>query len=140
MHPKWVGANYVQKEVNLMRRSIINENDKKKIEALYSRGVSIRQIEKRLNSRYKLDTIKSYIRRNLSHLKERHEIERCYNKEILSKTYKECMNSISTRSFFKYNKSIYKQNKKGDLVINREVAPITTFDTPKKLKHKIKFE
>lgn len=40
---------------------------------------------------------------------------------------------MSDLVFIKKNRSIYKTLQNGDIVINREVAPIVTFDTPKRL-------
>lgn len=121
-------------EVVFMRKGIITEENKIKIEKWYSNGVTIKDIAKRLNGEYKLDTIKSYIRRNLKHLREKHIAECRYNYETLTRTKRECVNAISDRSFVKYNKSIYKINRSGNLVVNRKVAPVITFDTPRGLR------
>ena len=40
---------------------------------------------------------------------------------------------ISDKPFIESNKSIYKMRKNGDIVIDRAVAPVTTWDTPTRL-------
>lgn len=105
------------------------------IEKLYLNGVDAKEISRRIDK--SVDAIRKYIQRNLKDLKEKHEFERMRTKEILRKTKMECSQEISDLSFLKYNRSIYKTNSKGDLVIDRKVAPTVTFDTPRKIKAKM---
>ncbi len=114
---------------------ILTLDDKDKIRELYLAGVNAKEISKRIDKSD--DAIRKYIQRNLKHLKEVHERELRRTKEILSKTKFECGQLISNNSFFKSNRSIYKLNSKGDLVIDKRVAPVVSFDTPKKIKKNI---
>jgi hypothetical protein len=111
---------------------ILEIRDKIKIEKLYRDGVDAKEISRRIGKN--VDAIRKYIQRNLKDLKEKHEFERERTKEILKKTKFECAREISDISFYKYNRSIYKVNNNGNLVLNKKVAPIVTFDTPKKIK------
>lgn len=110
---------------------ILNSQDKIEIEELYLKGIEIKEISKRLDKSY--DAVKKFIQRNLKHLKNKHEGEKLRVKEILKVTNWESSKEISSRSFAKSNQSIYKQSKNGDLIINNEVAPVITFDTPKRI-------
>lgn len=122
-----------------MGKSIISADDKSKIEELYKTGVIVRDVVKRLGNKYREETIKKYIQRNLKHLKEIHEREKDRTKQILKKTAWECSQEISSLEFAKRNLSIYKSNKSGDLVINRDVAQTVTFDKPKRVERKLEF-
>lgn len=54
------------------------------------------------------------------------------NKEIDRITRYESKQFMSDATFIKKNRSIYKTNDDGDLVVDISVAPIITFDTPKR--------
>lgn len=110
---------------------ILDLRDKIIIEKLYSHGVDAKEISKRINK--SVDAIRKYIQRNLKDLKEKHEFERKRTKEILRKTRWECSKEISNINFFKGNRSIYKKAKNGDLIIDNKVAPVVTFDTPRRI-------
>lgn len=114
-------------------KTFISDEDKLRIRELYKNGVSIKEINKRLN-KYNYESIKKYIQRNLKDLKDIHTLNRLNTIETLKKTKFECSREISDFSFYKYNRSIYKINNNGDLVIDKKVAPIVSFDTPKKIK------
>lgn len=101
------------------------------IEKLYLDGVDAKEISRRIGK--SVDAIRKYIQRNLKDLKEKHEFERQRTKEIIRKTKWECSQEISNINFFKGNRSIYKQAKNGDLIIDRKVAPVVTFDTPTRI-------
>lgn len=115
----------------------ITNNDKNYIAEMYGNGVELKTIEKRLNYKYTLEAIKSYTKRNLKHLREQHEFEKNRTRCILKKTYIECSREICDMSFVKYNRSIYKTNRKGCLVVDKKVAPVVTFDTPKIIRPRI---
>ena len=40
---------------------------------------------------------------------------------------------MGDKAFVESNMSIYNMKKTGDIIINKEVAPVTTYDTPKRL-------
>lgn len=112
----------------------LTEEDKKLIEYLYIRGFDASSIQKRLSKRHNIDTIRRYIQRNLKEYKDIHDSNYKYNKEILRKTKWECSQEIGNVAFGKVNRSIYKVAANGDLVVNKKVAPIVTFDTPNRIK------
>lgn len=110
---------------------VLDLRDKIIIEKLYSNGVDAKEISRRIGK--SVDAIRKYIQRNLKDLKEKHEFERERTKEVLRKTRWECSQEISNINFFKGNRSIYKQAKNGDLIIDKNVAPVVTFDTPTRI-------
>ena len=110
---------------------VLDLRDKIMIEKLYADGVDAKEISRRIEKG--VDAIRKYIQRNLKDLKEKHEFEKERTREILKKTKLECSQEISNISFFKSNRSIYKQSKNGDLIIDKKVAPVVTFDTPNRI-------
>lgn len=108
--------------------------DKKKIEKMYAAGVNAKTIADRLDLNY--DNIRKYIQRNLKHLKTKHTKAMESDKVILKTTLMECNRAITSSSFRRYNNSVYKANKSG-YIINKKVAPVVTFDTPKIIKSNI---
>lgn len=117
-------------------KRFMNNCDKDRIKEMYSNGVTIKEIEKRLGYKYTFESIKSYVRRNLKMLREKHAMEYKHKEEVIRKTRLECSREMSKGSFVKQNSSIYMNNKNGDLVVNKNVAPIISFDTPKRLTRK----
>ena len=108
--------------------------DKKRIAEMYAAGVNAKVIANRLGENY--DTVRKYIQRNLKHLKSKHLKEMERDKAILKTTLMECNRAIKSQSFKRYNNSIYMASKSG-YIINKKVAPIVTFDTPKIIKSNI---
>lgn len=106
---------------------------KEKIKKMYIAGIDAVEIKKRLKW-YSLNSIRAYIQRNLKEYKDIHDRNYKYNKEILRKTKWECSQEIGNVAFGKVNRSIYKVAANGDLVVNKKVAPIVTFDTPNRIK------
>lgn len=100
---------------------------------MYIAGVDAVEIKRRLKW-YSLNSIRAYIQRNLKEYKNIHESNYKYNKEILRKTKWECSQEIGNVAFGKVNRSIYKVAANGDLIVNKKVAPIVTFDTPNRIK------
>ncbi|MDU2702394.1 MAG: hypothetical protein E7C47_09665 [Veillonella sp.] len=106
---------------------------KEQIKKMYIAGVDAVEIKRRLKW-YSLNSIRAYIQRNLKEYKNIHESNYKYNKEILRKTKWECSQEIGNVAFGKVNRSIYKVAANGDLIVNKKVAPIVTFDTPNRIK------
>ncbi|WP_242952598.1 DUF1670 domain-containing protein [Clostridium beijerinckii] len=105
--------------------------DKNPIEELYLKGYDASQIAKKLGK--KVEAVRKYIQRNFSHLKHKHDIAVVQRRESIKATNYEANKYMGDSTFIKKNRSIYKTKPDGDLVINREVAPIVTWDTPKRL-------
>ena len=121
-------GNYIYLEVLIM---VLDLRDKIMIEKLYLAGVDAKEISRRIGK--SVDAIRKYIQRNLKDLKEKHEAEKERTREVLRKTKWECSQEISNSNFAKFNRSIYKQAKNGDLILDRKVAPVVTFDTPTRI-------
>ena len=121
-------GNYIYLEVLIM---VLDLRDKIMIEKLYLAGVDAKEISRRIGK--SVDAIRKYIQRNLKDLKEKHEAEKERTREILRKTKWECSQEISNSNFAKFNRSIYKQTRNGDLILDRKVAPVVTFDTPTRI-------
>ena len=121
-------GNYIYLEVLIM---VLDLRDKIMIEKLYLAGVDAKEISRRIGK--SVDAIRKYIQRNLKDLKEKHEAEKERTIEVLRKTKWECSQEISNSNFAKFNRSIYKQARNGDLILDRKVAPVVTFDTPTRI-------
>ena len=121
-------GNYINLEVLIM---VLDLRDKIMIEKLYLAGVDAKEISRRIGK--SVDAIRKYIQRNLKDLKEKHEAEKERTREVLRKTKWECSQEISNSNFAKFNRSIYKQARNGDLILDRKVAPVVTFDTPTRI-------
>jgi len=121
-------GNYIYLEVLIM---VLDLRDKIMIEKLYLAGVDAKEISRRIGK--SVDAIRKYIQRNLKDLKEKHEAEKERTREVLRKTKWECSQEISNSNFAKFNRSIYKQARNGDLILDRKVASVVTFDTPTRI-------
>ena len=110
---------------------VLDLRDKIMIEKLYLAGVDAKEISRRIGK--SVDAIRKYIQRNLKDLKEKHEAEKEITREVLRKTKWECSQEISNSNFAKFNRSIYKQARNGDLILDRKVASVVTFDTPTRI-------
>lgn len=121
-------GNYIYLEVLIM---VLDLRDKIMIEKLYLAGVDAKEISRRIGK--SVDAVRKYIQRNLKDLKEKHEAEKERTREVLRKTKWECSQEISNSNFAKFNRSIYKQARNGDLILDRKVAPVVTFDTPTRI-------
>lgn len=103
----------------------------KEVEKLYLLGLNAAEIAKLLNS--KKDTIKKCIQRNFKELKHKHEIAVVQRREAIKAVNYEAKKYISDSAFIKKNRSIYKTKADGDIVLNKEVAPVVSWDTPRRL-------
>lgn len=105
--------------------------DKNKVKELYLKGYKAKNIAKILKC--KPERVRQCIHRNLKEFKTAHEIEKMRNKEIDRVTRSEAKQWISDKSFILKNRSIYKTDSKGNIVLNKDVAPVVSFDTPRRL-------
>ncbi|SDO76094.1 hypothetical protein [Clostridium gasigenes] len=113
-------------------------NKKDKIEELYLNGFNASQITNILNSKLedkkiKRETIQKHIQRNLLNKRMQHNIKVLEKKEAIKAVNYESTRCMSDKSFISKNKSIYRTKPNGDIVIDKEVAPVVTWDTPKTL-------
>ena len=107
--------------------------DRNKIEKMYREGYNASQIAKSIGSTKV--AIQKYIQRNFSHLKNIHEEAVVVRKGAMKALNYESNRFISDRSFILKNRSIYKTKENGDIVLNRAVAPVVTYDTPRALRN-----
>lgn len=105
--------------------------DKNQVKELYLLGYNANEIAKKL--KYNVESIRKCIQRNFNHLKNEHEIAVIQRREALKAVNYEANKYISDSAFIKKNRSIYKTNLDGDIVINKKVAPVVTWDTPRRL-------
>ncbi|WP_333860822.1 helix-turn-helix transcriptional regulator [Clostridium sp.] len=105
--------------------------NKEKVKSLYLEGLTDAEIARKLN--VKKDTVKKCIQRNFNHLRCEHRTALAYRREALKAINYEANKYIGDSAFIKKNRSIYKTNPNGDIVINKDVAPVTTWDTPRRL-------
>lgn len=100
-----------------------------KVKELYLQGYNPCQIA--IVLKCNSSTIRQCIHRNLKEFKKSHLAEKIREKEIDKITRQESKQYMSDKDFIKRNRSIYKTNKNGDIILNKEVAQIVSFDTPK---------
>ncbi|HBJ2623569.1 TPA: DNA-binding response regulator [Clostridium botulinum] len=105
--------------------------DKIKVKEYYLKGYSYNRIANILKQNP--ETVRKCIQRNLKEFKRSHTAEKIRKKEVDRITRHESNQCMSDKDFIKRNRSIYKTNKNGDIVLNKDVASIVTFDTPRKL-------
>lgn len=105
--------------------------DKEKLKKLYLSGYTVKEISEILNS--KENTVKIFIKRNFKDLREKHFYANKSRREAIKALNYEAKRDMGDKSFIESNMSIYKMKKTGDIIINKEVAPVTTYDTPKRL-------
>lgn len=105
--------------------------DKGLIKSLYKQGYNSKEIAEYLE--VNSDSVRQCIHRNCKDDKIIHEINRLRDKEILRVTRRESNSYMSDKDFIKRNRSIYITKENGDIVLNKKVAPVVSFDTPRRL-------
>lgn len=105
--------------------------DKQMVKELYLKGENYIRIASILNA--KPDTIRKHIYRNLREFRNSHEAEKIRRKEIDRITRYESKSCMSDNVFINKNRSVYKTDAEGNIVINKDVAPVISFDTPIRL-------
>lgn len=105
--------------------------NKEKVKELYLDGLKAPEIARILA--VEKDTVKKCIQRNFNHLRYKHDIAAFQRHEIIKATNYEANKYMGDSTFIKKNRTIYKTKSNGDIVINKEIAPIVTWDTPKRL-------
>ncbi len=105
--------------------------DKNQIRELYLEGYNANEISKKLKCN--IEAVRKCIQRNFNNLRYKHEIAVVQRRETLRAVNYEANKFIGDSAFIKKNRSIYKTIADGDIVINKEVAPVVTWDTPRRL-------
>lgn len=99
-----------------------NELDKEFILNLYLKGLTAREIAYRVGGT--VEAVKKCIYRNFKNIDAKMELKRLQakeqRKEINSLLYKEARKMMSDRNFVKWNRTIYKNDEFGDLVLRDE--------------------
>lgn len=111
--------------------------DKNKIKKMYLDGYNASQIAKAVYSTKA--AVQKYIQRNLSNYKTEH-INAVFNrKQALKAVNYEANKFISDRSFILKNRSIYRTASDGDIILNKSIAGVVTWDTPRRLVNENKY-
>lgn len=105
--------------------------DKQKVKELYLEGKNYYSIANILKANP--ETVRKCIYRNLREFRSSHEAEKIRQKEINRITRYESKSYMSDITFIKKNRSAYKTDIKGNIILDKSVAPIVTFDTPVRL-------
>lgn len=105
--------------------------DKNQIEELYLAGYNASEIAKKLSCN--VETVRKCVQRNFNDLKGKHEIAVIQRSEVLRAVNYEANKYMGDSAFIKKNRSIYKTRPDGDIVIDKEIAPVVTWDTPRRL-------
>ncbi|WP_321993855.1 helix-turn-helix transcriptional regulator [Clostridium butyricum] len=112
--------------------------DKEQVKNLYLDGLNAVQIAQRLS--VQVETVRKCIQRNHKKFKVSHKASKIRNKEVKKITEYEAKQFMSDAVFIKKNRSIYKTNKDGDIVLDKSIAPVVSFDTPRILKNENSIE
>ena len=112
--------------------------DKERVKKLYLMGYEAPKIASIMKA--KKEAVRKCIQRNFSDLREEHEEEVITRREALKAVNYEANRWMSNRSFIMKNRSAYRTKENGDIVLDREVAPVVTFDTPRALRNEYKEE
>ena len=114
-------------------KMIYNINELRK---LCIQGFTDSEVARKLNC--KKDTIKKCIQRNFGSLKIKHQVALIRRREVLKAVNYQANRYMGDSTFVKKNRSIYKTKPNGDIILNKEVAPVVTWDTPKRLANEYK--
>lgn len=104
--------------------------DKEKVKEMYLKGYSTTDIAKSLNA--SKHAVQKCIQRNMRLLKKKHDIAKAFNEEVKKVTRREARQHMSDKEFIRRNKSIYKTNENGDIVLNKAISGAVSFDTPRR--------
>lgn len=107
--------------------------DRNKIRKMYLEGYNASQIAKAVGSRKA--AVQKYIQRNFGELKEKHTEAVTVRKGAMKTLNYESNRYMSDRNFILKNRSAYITKVNGDIVLNREVTPLVTYDTPQILRN-----
>lgn len=105
--------------------------DKEKIKELYLSGYTTKEISEIISA--KEATVRKCINRNFKFLREKHFYAKAVRREALKALNYEAKKNIGDKAFVENNMSIYTMKETGDIIINKNVAPLVTYDTPKRL-------
>lgn len=107
--------------------------DKEKVRNYYLQGLNSNQIAKILKCTP--PAVRKCIERNCREFKKSHLAAKMANKEVDKVTRREAKKFMSDATFIKKNRSVYKTDEEGNIKINENVAPVVTFDTPRRFKN-----
>ena len=107
-----------------------------RVKGLYLKGYEAPEISKKIGAT--VEATRKWIQRNLGDLKREHIIAVTQRKEAIKAVNYEAKKYISDRSFILKNRSAYKTKENGDIVINKDVVPVVTWDMPRGLVNEFK--
>lgn len=105
--------------------------DREDVRVLYLKGYNAVEIAKKIHA--ETEAVRKCIQRNFWAYRHKHEIALTERKEEIRAVNYESKQYISDRAFILKNRSIYKTQPNGDIVLNKEVAGTVTWDTPRRL-------
>lgn len=107
--------------------------DKEKVKEYYLKGLNSNQIARILKCTS--PAVRKCIERNYRKFKKSHLAAKMANKEVDKVTRKEAKQFMSDITFIKKNRSVYKTDYEGNIILDESIAPIITFDTPRSMKN-----
>lgn len=107
--------------------------DKEKVKNLYLNGYNAVQIANQINA--KVEAVRKCIQRNYKEFRDDNRASKIRNKEVQRITEYESKQFMSDMVFIKGNRSIYKTDEEGDIILDKSIAPVVTYDTPRRLKN-----
>lgn len=108
--------------------------DKEKVKEYYLKGLNANQIARILKC--KPPTVRKCIERNFKQFKQSNLATKLANKEVDRITRREAKRFMSDETFIKMNKSIYKTDHEGNIILNENIASAISFDAPRELKNR----
>lgn len=114
--------------------------DKELVKQLYANGLNAREISEQLNENK--SAVNKCIQRNFKDLKPIHLKNRKYFKfyenEVKKITKYESKQYMSDKTFILKNRSIYKTEKDGDIVLKKDIGCAVPWDVPRRLTNEFK--
>ncbi|MBP3931688.1 MAG: DNA-binding response regulator [Peptostreptococcaceae bacterium] len=114
--------------------------DKELVKQLYANGLNAREISEQLNENK--SAVNKCIQRNFKDLKPIHLKNRKYLKfyedEVKKITKYESKQYMSDKTFILKNRSIYKTEKDGDIVLKKDIGCAVPWDVPRRLTNEFK--
>ena len=110
--------------------------DKEEVRKFYLEGYNAKQISNILKCN--VEGVRKCIQRNLSDFDDKHKLAVYRRKDAIKAIDYEAKRYMSDKSFIMKNRSIYKTKPNGDIVIDKEVAQVVSWDTPKRLTNENK--
>ncbi|MGL5149727.1 MAG: DNA-binding response regulator [Clostridium sp.] len=114
--------------------------NKEEVKRLYLKGLTSKEISRELF--VKEDSVKKCIQRNFKELNFKHtqekRIKSFQDKEVIKATNYEAKRWMGDKTFIQKNRSIYKTQHDGDLVLKKDIDCELPWDVPRRLNNEFK--